>query len=70
LDLVIDVSDDVSSVVVIAHNPGIGTLANVLDDESTEVPERQQMRLSYRTSACAVFELGCSIGSLVGRWEQ
>jgi phosphohistidine phosphatase len=63
LDLVRSVSFDVNRAILIAHNPGIGTLANLLDDESTDVPERPHMRLGYRTSACAVFELD-------GSWSQ
>ncbi|NEE02098.1 SixA phosphatase family protein [Phytoactinopolyspora halotolerans] len=57
LDLVRQVSDDVSTLLVVAHNPGIGTLASLIDDETSEVPERFQMRLDYRTSACAVFDV-------------
>ncbi|AYY15409.1 histidine phosphatase family protein [Actinobacteria bacterium YIM 96077] len=57
LDLVRDIPDDVSSAILIGHNPGIATLASLIDDEATDVPERQQMRLNFRTAACAVFEV-------------
>ncbi|WP_165367385.1 SixA phosphatase family protein [Phytoactinopolyspora endophytica] len=57
LDLVRGVSDDVSALLVVAHNPGIGTLASLIDDETSDVPERFQMRVDYRTSACAVFDV-------------
>jgi phosphohistidine phosphatase len=57
LDLVRKASDDVAQLLVIAHNPGIGTLASLIDDETSDVPERFQMRVDYRTSACAVFDV-------------
>lgn len=55
LDVVRGIAADVSVALLVAHNPGIGTLATLLDDESTDVPARFDMRLNYRTSACAVF---------------
>lgn len=57
LDLVRAVPAGTQTALLVAHNPGIGMLASLLDDESTNVPERQQMRISYRTSACALFEV-------------
>lgn len=56
LDLVRSLRADVGSAIVVAHNPGIGTLANVLDDESSVVAERSRMRHEFPTSAVAVFK--------------
>ncbi|NED93987.1 histidine phosphatase family protein [Phytoactinopolyspora alkaliphila] len=64
LDLVRETPDDVSQLLVIAHNPGIGTLASLIDDETSDVPERFQMRMDYRTSACAVFDVYCGWSEL------
>ncbi|HEX6197024.1 MAG TPA: histidine phosphatase family protein [Jiangellaceae bacterium] len=51
LDLVRSADDDVRSVLIVGHNPGIGTLASVLDD-------RQSGLLDFKTSAVAVFDVG------------
>lgn len=51
LDLIRSVDDDVHSVLIVGHNPGIGRLASVLDD-------RQSGLLDFKTSAVAVFDVG------------
>lgn len=56
LDIVRGVDDDVESLLLIGHNPSVASFANLLDDESTNVPERDRMRLEFPTSATAVFE--------------
>ncbi|WP_166355058.1 SixA phosphatase family protein [Phytoactinopolyspora limicola] len=57
LDLVRGFSIDVHRAILIGHNPGIGTLATLLDDESSDVSGRSEMRMGYSTAACAVFDV-------------
>lgn len=57
LDLVRSTPETSARVLVVAHNPGIATLAGLLDDEATDVPDRSRMRLDYRTSGCSVFDI-------------
>lgn len=56
LDVVRGAGDDAECVLLIGHNPSVGRLANLLDDESTAVPERGRMQLEFPTSATASFE--------------
>jgi phosphohistidine phosphatase len=56
LDLIRSAHDGAHSVLVVGHNPGIGTLASVLDD-------RQSGMLDFKTSAVAVFDVG-------GAWAE
>lgn len=60
LDVVRSLVPELGSALVVGHNPGIGTLANVLDDGSSAVEGRDRMRLAFPTSAIAVLELGCA----------
>lgn len=57
LDLVRSLRSGVENAIVVAHNPGIGALANILDDESSALPERVRMRHEFPTSALAVFDV-------------
>ncbi len=57
LDIVRSLEPGLTRALVVAHNPGIGSLANVLDDESSAVEGRDRMRISFPTSALAVFEV-------------
>ncbi|HJU98672.1 MAG TPA: histidine phosphatase family protein [Jiangellaceae bacterium] len=50
LDLVHGLADDVGSVLLVGHNPGIGRLASVLDEAGQPVRE-------FPTSALAVFDV-------------
>ena len=50
LDLVRGLADDVVSALVVGHNPGIGRLANVLDEDERSTRE-------FPTSALAVFRV-------------
>jgi phosphohistidine phosphatase len=63
LDLVRLVPDDVASLVVIGHNPTIGTLAQVLDDGTGDAGVATQMAGDFPTCAVAVF-------SYDGRWAD
>lgn len=53
LDLVRGVDDAVMSALLVGHNPGIGTLAAMLDD-------RRGRSLEFKTSAVGVFDVGGS----------
>lgn len=55
LDAVRETIDDVSSVLVIGHNPSISGLAGVLDDDP-ENPIRSELAEGFPTSSVAVFE--------------
>jgi phosphohistidine phosphatase len=63
LDLVRLVPDHVESLVVIGHNPTIGTLAQVLDDGTGDAGVAAEMAGDFPTSAVAVF-------SYDGRWAD
>jgi phosphohistidine phosphatase len=51
LDRIRELPDDVSTAMVVGHNPSVGMLASVLDDSSGGL-------LEFKTSAVAVFEIG------------
>ncbi|HET6729423.1 MAG TPA: histidine phosphatase family protein [Jiangellaceae bacterium] len=51
LDLVRGLTDDVVSALVVGHNPGIGRLADILD-------ESERSTGAFPTSALAVFDVG------------
>lgn len=50
LDLVRGLADDVSTALIVGHNPSIATLAALLDAEAGELP--------FKTSSVAVFDVG------------
>lgn len=50
LDLIRGADDDVQSVLIVGHNPGIGMLASLLD-------ERRSGLFDFKTSAVAVFDI-------------
>jgi phosphohistidine phosphatase len=51
LDLVRALGEDLGSVMIIGHNPGIGMLAALLD-------ERRSGHLDFKTSAIAIIDIG------------
>lgn len=55
LDLIRALPPDTSSAMLIAHNPGIGTLARALDDGASAVADTSRMRAGFPTSSVAVF---------------
>lgn len=63
LDVVRGLRESITGAVVVGHNPGIGTLAGVLDDGSGEVDGRERMHREFPTSAVAVLEVE-------GRWAE
>lgn len=56
LELLRSMDDDFTRVMLLGHNPGVGTLANILDDGAGAVDGRDLMRLEFPTSATAVLE--------------
>ena len=56
LDLVRDVDDGITSVVVVGHNPTMASLAAILDDGDGDDEASNEMATGFPTSAVAVFE--------------
>jgi phosphohistidine phosphatase len=57
-------SDDIASVLMIGHNPGMETLAEELAGSASLAEPRAAMTLKYPTAALAVFELP------IDHWKQ
>jgi phosphohistidine phosphatase len=57
LEIVRGLPSEAESVVVVGHNPGIGMLANALDDGKSEVGDLTRMRAGFPTSSVAVFSV-------------
>lgn len=65
LDLVRLVSDDVTTLVVVGHNPTMASLAYTLDDGEGDVDAGNEMAMgTFPTSATAVFEVSGSWSDL------
>src|SRR5690625_4783141 len=64
LDAVRDVEDAHSTVLLIAHNPGIGMLVALLDDGGAEVEVGGPGGVGYPTSATTVFDVSTPWGQL------
>jgi phosphohistidine phosphatase len=56
LDLLREVLDDVTSVIVVGHNPTMASLASLIDDGDGDPAVTSEMLSGYPTSAVAVFE--------------
>lgn len=56
LDLVREVDDHVTSLVVLGHNPTMASLAQLIDDAEGDDEAGNAMALGFPTSAVAVFE--------------
>jgi phosphohistidine phosphatase len=56
LDLLREVPDEVTSVIVIGHNPTMASLASLIDDGDGDPAVTSEMLSGYPTSAVAVFE--------------
>ncbi|MBC9731690.1 SixA phosphatase family protein [Nocardioides marmotae] len=63
LDLVRAVPADVRTLVVVGHNPTMGTLAQLLDDGEGDVEAGNRLALGYPTSATTVL-------SYDGDWDE
>lgn len=57
LEIVRGLPAEAESVVVVGHNPGIGMLANALDDGESVVQGTERMRAGFPTSSVAVFSV-------------
>jgi phosphohistidine phosphatase len=63
LDIVRETTDEVTTLVLVGHNPAMGALASELDDGRGDRLARQQLRSGFPTSAVAVFRIA-------GRWAD
>lgn len=63
LDLIRETSEDVSSLVVIGHNPTMAYLAQLLDDGTGDEDAGREMAVGFPTGALARFEVP-------GRWRE
>ncbi|PZF85937.1 SixA phosphatase family protein [Jiangella anatolica] len=55
LEIVRALPPEALSAAIVGHNPGIGMLANALDDGASEVAETARMRAGFPTASVAVF---------------
>jgi phosphohistidine phosphatase len=63
LDLIRAVDDGISTLVVVGHNPTMGSLAALLDDGEGDEEAGTEITLGFPTSAMAVFTFD-------GKWEE
>ena len=63
LDLVREIDDDVTTLVVVGHNPTMAYLAQLLDDGSGDEEAGRDMAVGFPTGAMAVFEVA-------GSWSE
>jgi len=63
LDLLREVEDGITSVMVVGHNPTMASLAAILDDGAGDEEAGNELALGYPTSAVTVF-------SYEGKWED
>ena len=63
LDLLRDVDDGITSVIMVGHNPTMASLAAVLDDGEGDEEAGNELAMGYPTSAVTVFEYD-------GRWSD
>ncbi|TDD64235.1 histidine phosphatase family protein [Jiangella aurantiaca] len=57
LEIVRALPPEATSAAIVAHNPGIGMLANALDDGDSAVEDTARMRAGFPTSSVAVFSV-------------
>lgn len=58
LEIVRALPPEAASAAIVGHNPGIGMLANALDDGESAVEDTARMRAGFPTSSVAVFTVG------------
>lgn len=63
LDIIRGIDEQVTSAILVGHNPTFATLAGLLDDQSGVVDGRDRMRREFPTSSLALFEID-------GPWES
>jgi phosphohistidine phosphatase len=64
LSAITEAAEDVSTLVVVGHNPSVGELAFALDDGDGDRAAREDLHAGFPTGAVAVFELGSSFAEL------
>ena len=64
LSAITETSEDVSTLVVVGHNPSVGKLAFALDDGEGDPSARDDLHAGFPTGAVALFELGSSFAEL------
>jgi phosphohistidine phosphatase len=64
LSVITETSEDVSTLVVVGHNPSVGELAFALDDGEGDPAARDDLHAGFPTGAVAVFALGSSFAEL------
>ncbi|RIQ30193.1 SixA phosphatase family protein [Jiangella rhizosphaerae] len=57
LEIVRALPPEATSAAIVGHNPGIGMLANALDDGASAVEGTERMRAGFPTSSVAVFSV-------------
>jgi len=60
LEIIRDTPAEVTTLVIIGHNPGIQDLAIALDDGRGDDAGRRELTTKYRTGGVAVFDVGDS----------
>ena len=55
---------DVRTVVLVGHNPAVGTLAHVLDDGEGSRPAREALAAGFPPASAAVFDVGMPFAGL------
>ncbi|PSK98647.1 phosphohistidine phosphatase [Haloactinopolyspora alba] len=64
LELIRSLPEDGPSAVVVAHNPGISSLANALDDGESTVEDTTRLRTGMPTSSLAMFRVSTEWSAL------
>jgi phosphohistidine phosphatase len=57
LEIVRETPDDVSTLVLVGHNPSFGEFAHQLDDEQGDADARHEVLAGFPTSAVAIFDV-------------
>jgi phosphohistidine phosphatase len=63
LEIVRETPDDVTTLAIVGHNPGIQNLAVTLDDGRGDDAGRRELATKYRTGGVAVLDVG-------GTWAE
>ena len=66
LDVVRETAEDVRTLVLVGHNPAVGTLAHLLDDGEGSREARARLDAGFPPASVAVFDVPASYAELVG----
>lgn len=69
LEIICDAPADAETLLVVAHNPGLGLMASLLSQQSTDQSARD-MAESFPTGALAVFDLDIAAWRDMKAWEK